>query len=216
MRISLTYDGPLPSGARDTVRGQQIKHDMRVRFSSALRRRWTQQNPVLMDFYTRGLPVEPFVENKFCRDDPDRPFFQVLSNGYKFIPLVNRRNRLLCELTITLHRREGAFQPVIRGDLDNRIKTLFDALRMPRRNNEIHWSLSGDGRTELFCVLEDDSLISKLTVETAPRSDYAEAQRLPAPDSPGDPVRVDMTVTLRHHESEMPHAALPAHFLLGA
>ncbi len=189
---------------------------MRVQFSSALRRRWTQQNPVLVDFYTRGLPVELFVENKFCRDDPVRPFFQVLSNGYRFIPLVSRRNRLLCELTITLHRREGGFHPVIGGDLDNRIKTVFDALRMPRRNNEIHWSLSGDGKTELFCLLEDDSLISKISVETAPRSDYDDAQPPPAPGSPGDPVRVDMTATVRHDESEMPHAALPAHFLLGA
>jgi hypothetical protein len=216
MRVHLFYDGPLPSGVRDTDRGQAIKHDMRKRFSSALRRRWTQQNPTLMDFYTRGLPELTFSENKFCGDDPAKPFFRVLTNGYFFIPLITRRNRLLCELVVTIHRREGAFSPVTGGDLDNRIKTLFDALRMPRRLAEIPGHLAGDGTSEMFCLLEDDSLISRLCVNTASRTDYDEAKPSPSPDAPEDPVRLDIEATLKADESEFPHTALPADFLLGA
>ena len=215
MKLHLTYDGPLPSGAKDTLNGQYIKHRIRERFSAALRRKWTQQNPVLMDFYTKGLPEESFAENRFCRDDAVAPFFRMFTNGYHFIPLVNRRNRLLCDVTVTLHRREGAFQPVSGGDLDNRVKTLLDALRMPRKAAEIPGNLVGHGE-EMFSLLEDDSLLCRLCIETTPRTDYDEAKPSPSEDSADDPVMVQVVAILKQDESEMPHSGVPSTFLLGA
>ncbi|ART55471.1 hypothetical protein CBP35_11560 [Acidovorax carolinensis] len=53
------------------------------------------------------------------------------------------------------------------GDIDNRLKTLLDGLRVPRGAME--------GRAELpqepdplpfFCLLEDDSLVTKVSVES--------------------------------------------------
>jgi hypothetical protein len=53
------------------------------------------------------------------------------------------------------------------GDVDNRIKTLFDALRVPSNGGEI----PGDARPEpsedpFFCLLEDDALITDIRVTT--------------------------------------------------
>jgi hypothetical protein len=48
------------------------------------------------------------------------------------------------------------------GDLDNRIKTLFDALRVPRGKDEIqHYQPTGDC---CYCLMEDDALIDTLAV----------------------------------------------------
>ena len=53
--------------------------------------------------------------------------------GYNFVPLVTRDLELLCSIEI-LFLRFGDPGGVINrvGDLDNRLKTLFDALTMPR------------------------------------------------------------------------------------
>ena len=51
------------------------------------------------------------------------------------------------------------------GDIDGRIKTLFDALRMPSEEEE---KVGGTPTANpLYCLLESDSLISDLSVRTA-------------------------------------------------
>jgi hypothetical protein len=50
------------------------------------------------------------------------------------------------------------------GDLDNRLKVLFDGLRMPTQGEMV-----GDEDIQeepLYCLLEDDGLISALSVRT--------------------------------------------------
>ena len=49
------------------------------------------------------------------------------------------------------------------GDLDNRIKTLCDALRMPDADVEARYPQAQD---HTYCLLESDTLISGLEVET--------------------------------------------------
>ncbi len=49
------------------------------------------------------------------------------------------------------------------GDLDNRIKTVFDALRIPKGLEEM------DGKVQeepIYCLLEDDRLISEFRVRS--------------------------------------------------
>ena len=49
-----------------------------------------------------------------------------------FVPLINQHYGLSCTLDILLLRREQPGRVVMQsGDIDNRIKTLFDGLRMP-------------------------------------------------------------------------------------
>ena len=53
------------------------------------------------------------------------------------------------------------------GDIDNRLKTLLDALAMPSQPNALPASATPDsGETPFFCVLEDDKLITKVSVQT--------------------------------------------------
>jgi hypothetical protein len=93
----------------------------------------------------------PMTENLFCL---------VPMAGFRFVAIVNRIHSLIAELDITFLRR-GSRGNVIRhgGDLDNRLKTLFDALRMPHTEAEVADSPSNP-EEKIFCLLEDDALIT--------------------------------------------------------
>jgi hypothetical protein len=47
------------------------------------------------------------------------------------------------------------------GDLDNRIKTLFDALRLPKSLEEVNGEVQDE---PIFCLFEDDRLISEFRI----------------------------------------------------
>jgi hypothetical protein len=98
------------------------------------------------------------------------------------------------------------------GDIDGRLKTLFDALRMPGPDeNELAGASPTDDENPLYCLLQDDRLISKVTVQTdllleqiphnsinEPDEQTAQWQRNPI--HPND-VRLVVTVTLRPSDS---------------
>jgi hypothetical protein len=50
------------------------------------------------------------------------------------------------------------------GDIDGRIKTLLDALAMPQHKEQI--LADPDAPSPMYCLLEDDSLVSGLQVES--------------------------------------------------
>jgi hypothetical protein len=53
------------------------------------------------------------------------------------------------------------------GDIDNRIKTLLDSLKMPHEPTALPTATTPQpGETPFFCLLEDDSLVTSLAVET--------------------------------------------------
>jgi hypothetical protein len=88
-------------------------------------------------------------------------------NGYRFVPLVREEFELLCSLDILFLRRDFSAGVVSAGDLDNRIKTLIDALRKPHNANELRGNETpGPGEDPFFCLLEDDDLVTALSVET--------------------------------------------------
>jgi hypothetical protein len=62
------------------------------------------------------------------------------------------------------------------GDLDNRIKTLLDALQMPRLDEISSVNLAPRNDEEpFFCFLQDDALVTGLTVNTDRFPDAAAA-----------------------------------------
>src|SRR5438105_10912291 len=78
-----------------------------------------------------------------------------------------RRLELICSIDILLLRPDPPGKVLVSGDIDNRLKTLFDALRLPKGAQE----LVGYDKPEVdekpfFCLLEDDSLITHVSVET--------------------------------------------------
>jgi len=162
MDFRLLYDGPLAS------EGDRFqKHEIRRALHPQLSALW-QHHPVLDRIkQTRVGDVDPstggfqtrFTElvNKF-RKEP-----------FRFVPLVTESLNLVCTLDILFLRREAPGSLVNnKGDTDNRIKTLFDALRYPGEPNELDGIVpQGVDETNLFfCLLEDDKLIVGYSVVT--------------------------------------------------
>lgn len=86
-------------------------------------------------------------------------------NVGKFIPLVRNSLYLACDLNILFLRHDDDLR-ILRdhGDLDNRIKTLFDGLRKPKTAEEQGGIVpSAD---PLYVLLEDDALIHSFSVKT--------------------------------------------------
>jgi hypothetical protein len=82
---------------------------------------------------------------------------------YRCAPRLN----LISELDITFLRPEAPGAIITKGgDIDNRIKTLLDGLRMPKDMTEIP---TGDAPTAdenpFYCLLEDDTLVTRLNVD---------------------------------------------------
>jgi hypothetical protein len=83
---------------------------------------------------------------------------------YDLVPLVTFDMVLRCSLDILLLRPEGRQYISNQGDIDGQLKTLFDALRRPDNMNETGKSQPQDDEMPLFCLLEDDKLISEVRV----------------------------------------------------
>jgi hypothetical protein len=79
--------------------------------------------------------------------------------------LILKKLRLSCALDILLLRREQPGRIVLQsGDIDNRVKTLFDGLRMPASADEA--GAIDPTANPFFCLLESDTLIDEVHVVT--------------------------------------------------
>jgi hypothetical protein len=74
------------------------------------------------------------------------------------------------------------------GDIDNRLKTLFDALSMPQQSNSLPKDAAPqeDEIPYFFCLLENDNLVTSIAVQTS---------QLLEPDA--GPTEVDATIYIR-------------------
>lgn len=88
--------------------------------------------------------------------------------GYSFVPLVREQMSLQCNLDILLLRRDMPGGVLHAGDIDNRIKTLIDGLRMPKSVNELSpaYSQPSFGEDPFYVLMEEDKLVSGFSVET--------------------------------------------------
>lgn len=168
MEFVLVYDGPLPA-YRSEARAS-VKQGIREVFHPQLEELWKLRGD-LFDYSRDGFPEAVIQTDKTVApvDPKDRRlwrggFWQAKLAGFVLIPLVTRWNGLHCTVDITLLRRRpkalGNF-----ADLDNRVKTLIDGLRMPLEVKEL-----GDQRDvaqgQFFCLLENDSLIGSYAVHS--------------------------------------------------
>lgn len=177
MEFHLTYQGPLPAcnSAKDEAKSE-YKQKIRLEFATQLANHWNREQ-MLMYWKRTGFTVVPVVNRR--PEVPSlvqntNPHFMIEMCGYRWIPIVTRSNGLICELEIMLKRRSDPGDIFVSGDdggdLDNRLKILLDALRMPLSPKECPGNMCGPGLhdgqwTELIALLEDDALISKITIE---------------------------------------------------
>ena len=151
MEFTLIYRGPLKSNARP-----KDKQEIRRVFHRQLRKLWSQN------------PLKSFAQ--YLVDDPPKGEISVIKTieSFRFAPLVTEKLRLVAELEIILLRPEAPGSIVTRGgDIDNRLKTLLDSMRMPHRKSELpNGDTSKEGEDPFFCLLEDDNLITSISVKT--------------------------------------------------
>jgi hypothetical protein len=87
--------------------------------------------------------------------------------GRGFIPLVTEEMNLRCKVDILFLRPEEPGRVIQGGDLDNRLKTIFDALRLPANIDEAGGrNAEAEEEGPTYCLLEDDRLISEVRVNT--------------------------------------------------
>jgi hypothetical protein len=87
--------------------------------------------------------------------------------GFRFMPIIRTFISLDCKIHILFLRRDHPGNLVISGgDIDNRIKVLFDGLRMPQECAELAGAIPEPDEDPFFCLLQDDSLITEIQVTT--------------------------------------------------
>ena len=110
-------------------------------------------------------------------------------NNFAYVPLVTSDVTLRCSLDILFLRAEEKSYILQGGDIDGRLKTLFDGLRMHRNASELPYGAEGDEQP-FFCLLENDDLISEVRVNAS--------QLLLLPGTQAiDPADVYLQITVR-------------------
>jgi len=107
-------------------------------------------------------------------EDPPNPIFllsesseRVTIGAFTFQPIICRRHKLRCKIDLVIFSRDPFGSVIQNADLDNRLKTLFDALRPPRSIDELpKGDVPGDDESLFWTLLQDDSLITDLSVRS--------------------------------------------------
>ena len=218
MKFRLTYEGELRATQRDPVPGQTIplashKHAIRRVFHRQLKHLWATDrflsryriHPDNPNLGEQPHAAADAMYGMWAPEDEElQPLVEVLASrhnwfGYRFVPLVTSYFNLLCSLDVLFLRHDIPGSAIQAGDIDNRIKTLIDALRLPKHENELTAGdeQPGEGEDPFFCLLEDDNQVSSFAVETDTLLD--------PPDGPDAHRSVKLVVTVELH----PYFATP-------
>lgn len=150
----LMYQGQLLAD-RNGHRGWH-KHNIRRYFHQQLVNLWTTKYPLLYradPAFTFGTPMP---NDKVGVERVSSSFSW---GGKRVLPIATQDNWLACGIDIILLCRD--FRSVINsGDLDNRVKTLIDALQIPTAKER-----PGQAQEDPLCVvMENDKFISEIKV----------------------------------------------------
>jgi hypothetical protein len=174
MEFRLIYDGLLLSAVDDRHRKsdgrKRHKHDIRKQFHPQLKKLWAS-HPWLLHLQenTYGGVTRAWAERDGGQFESALETIAnrwTRSNGFRFVPLVREELGLLCSLEILYLRPAKPGSIVSSGDIDNRLKTLFDALKVPAEGNELPNATPDPDEDPFFALLADDALITHVAVET--------------------------------------------------
>lgn len=194
MKFRLTYDGHLPTSGGNVGGRIKDKWAIRKQIAPQLAELW-EKHPALQELtfllsgeVGYGGTVETVAVDISPSPKPgSRQAQSILVGGKPFIPLVRKSLDLACELNILFLRKEEPGSLILQGgDLDNRIKTLFDALKVP---NEADLKVEQPDTEPFYCLLEEDALITSFGVETD--------RLLAKPDTPVNQVYLVIEVNVR-------------------
>ena len=161
MEFRLVYKGRLPAEGRGHGGGRiREKHEVRLQIHEQLKVLW-REHPGLRVW---EKPANPASQEG--RTDADIMADNYRRGDVRFLPLVNSKAGLACALDILLLRRDPPGSPIITGgDIDNRLKVLLDGLKMPKDDFQLppKWQPEPT-QNPLYCLMEDDSLITEIKV----------------------------------------------------
>lgn len=184
MRFRLVYEGPLrasqPQHNDASPKAMSLashKHAIRRHFHKQLKHLWET------DWFLSNHTVHPkmYGVERPASDNAARfapsPSEKISlleavahnhrEHGYRFVPLVRKDWRLICSIHIVLLRHDVPNSAISAGDLDNRVKTLIDAMRKPSNLSELYGhETPGCGEDPFYCLLEDDKYITGFAVES--------------------------------------------------
>ena len=189
MEFRLTYAGALYAH-QDSRRLQNRSdhvHDIRRKFHEQLKVLW-DNHPILLGL--RNAPPDYHLP-------PHPPVMQFFKHdGFNWLPIVNSGNGLICKLDILMLRKGPP--GTVPTDIDNRIKTIFDALRKASGPAELcgkSGALTPSSQEEPFYVLlEDDKLITHASVTS---DTLLEPVNDPPNVPPDNAVRLVISVTVK-------------------
>ncbi len=157
MRFRLIFEGEIrprrSAGLADIHAIRQFLHPQ-------LKQLW--EHPPLSHLKDRWLKqVNPNA-------NPDEEIYYRIETvgGSTYAPVVS--HHLAAELGVLFLRQQARGQLIGEGgDIDNRLKTLFDALRMPSKSEvQTLGVATASDDAPLHCLLRDDALIHRVNVET--------------------------------------------------
>lgn len=188
MQFRLTYEGELVS-TQDNDQSQfddrrrKQKHALRKWFHPQLQHLWAT-HPMLK---LRNQSV-PEQENYMARTAKEYS-----CDGYNYVPVLRKGDHAICHIETLFLRRQMPGGLIRGGDLDNRMKTLYDALRMPNNPSEMKDIPGPEEHEKPFLVLlEEDNLITHTAIETDILLDKPKNNS----DAELNRVRLVMTVTI--------------------
>jgi hypothetical protein len=153
MEFRLTYEGELLAQQGEDRIPQRNKHvhSIRRKFHPQLKTLW-HEHPILDALRNASW--------EYCNKPNGPKLRQVFTqDGFNWLPIVNCGSGLICMLDVLI-LRHGPPRDA-RADIDNRLKTVFDALRKP--TDASHLSPE-DGEDPFYVLLDDDKWITHVSV----------------------------------------------------
>jgi hypothetical protein len=151
MEFRLIYGGLLLGASKTDTRSTH-KDDIRRVFHLQLKHLW-KTSPALREWVrgVDGTPAQDYLAEKYqC-------------NGVSFIPLVTEHLGAGVKLDILMLRPDQPGMTLMQsGDIDNRLKTIFDALRIPL----IGERCDPQGEKRIFCLLDNDNMVNHISITT--------------------------------------------------
>jgi len=163
VEFRLIYDGGLLKASSAKNRRPWEKHSIRRQLHPQLKKLW-EVHPALKNYAAHTIEEH---------GKPPQRFLDALAHTHKkanigFIPIITEPNGLMCELDVLLLRPERPGHLIEEsGDIDNRMKTLLDALKVPSDGSEmVRKSTDDPDPNPIYCLLQNDNLITGFKVTT--------------------------------------------------
>jgi len=184
VNFRLTYDGAMLKAVTGNNKRKEEKHQIRRAFHVQLANLWN--NTELLRDQMGALETEQLGDQQIQRSSLLNKALKNYKRGdFVCLPIIRSDMHLVCDLDILFLRPEQPGQIIKSGgDLDNRLKTLFDALRIPNNENEIKGFKPEAFEMPFLCLLENDSLITGFRITTDRLLEAATKPALPADEVP--------------------------------